>query len=171
MALSKNISGLQFGRLIAKNKLGKDKFGIALWNCQCSCGNEYTVRLSSLTAGATKSCGCLNDEVRKERFKGNSLARTHSLSDHYLYQTWSTMKQRCNNPRSTKYHLYGMRGIRVSEEWEKSFETFLSDMGDRPVGFTLDRKNPNGDYCKENCKWSSVSDQNRNRRSYTKSIK
>lgn len=168
MALPKDVSGIQFGRLLAKHKIGKDKFGIALWNCECSCGNEYTTRLCSLTSGATKSCGCLNSEVIKKRAIGNTFAKTHELSKHYLYQTWSTMKQRCTNPNHAKYYLYGKRGIRVSDEWSSSFKQFLEDMGDRPEGFTLNRINNDGNYCKENCEWSSVSNQNSNRRSYTK---
>lgn len=170
MAQAKDISGLVFGRLVATNKVGTDKFGIALWSCQCSCGNIVSVRLGSLTSEATKSCGCLNKEVRTNRMIGNSYASTHKLSEHKLYQTWATMKQRCSNPKQTKYPLYGGRGIFVCKEWENSFESFLMDMGDRPEGYTLNRKDNDGPYSKDNCEWSTVSDQNRNRRTYKKNV-
>ena len=170
MAQPKDITNIEFGRLTATSKVGKDKFGISLWNCYCDCGNNFIVRLGSLTSGATKSCGCLNNEVRKRRLLGNKLAETHKLSSHYLYQTWSTMKQRCDNPNHAKYYLYGKRGIKVCDSWKNSFEQFLKDMGDRPVGHTLNRIDNDGGYCKENCEWSSVSEQNRNRRQYTKHI-
>jgi hypothetical protein len=99
---------------------------------------------------------------------GNTYAKTHNLSSHPLYQTWSTMKQRCQNPKQAKYYLYGGRGISVCPLWIDSFETFLKDVGERPEGCTLDRKDSNGNYCKDNCKWSTHSEQNRNRRTYAR---
>lgn len=166
MVQRKDISGSIFGRLTAISIDGRDKFGIALWNCRCICGNSIVVRLCSLTSGSTKSCGCLNKESRILANTGNTKAKTHGLSKHYLYQTWSTMKQRCTNINHAKYYLYGARGIRVCDSWIHSFEQFLKDMGDRPKGFTLNRIDNNGDYCPENCEWQSYSIQNSNRRKY-----
>lgn len=166
MAQTKNISNKLFGRLTAIEKVGKDKFGIALWKCQCICGRDTTVRLQSLTSGATRSCGCYNREVQSLRMIENQYATTHELSKHPLYRTWSTMRQRCGNPNNAKYHLYGGRGISVDNSWN-SFPVFLRDMGERPKGTTLDRKDNNLGYSKENCRWSSSSEQNRNRRPYT----
>ncbi len=76
------------------------------------------------------------------------------------------MKQRCYNPKHAKYRHYGGRGITVCAEWLTSFETFLLDMGDRPAGYTLSRKDNEGSYCKANCEWQTYSEQNRNRRRY-----
>ena len=169
MAQFKDITGKRFHRLTSTQFSGRDKFGIALWDCRCDCGNTVTIRLTSLTANSTKSCGCLNDEVRKSRLTGNTFNITHGKSKHPLYRTWATMKQRCFNPKSTKYPLYGGRGISVSDSWRYSFEQFLNDMGERPIGHTLNRKDNNGDYCKDNCEWASFSDQNSNRRPYKRS--
>lgn len=68
------------------------------------------------------------------------------------------MKQRCNNPNHDSYCNYGARGITYTSSWEL-FTGFLLDMGLRPKGTTLDRIDVNGNYNKENCKWSSDGEQ------------
>lgn len=73
------------------------------------------------------------------------------------------MKQRCLNPNTKEYKWYGARGIRVCERWMK-FENFLKDMGRRPKGLTLDRKNTDGNYEPTNCRWASMKVQENNRR-------
>jgi hypothetical protein len=73
------------------------------------------------------------------------------------------MMQRCTNPNNTQYKDYGERGITVCDRW-KVFKNFLADMGVRPEGMTLDRKDNNKGYTPKNCKWSTRSEQQRNRR-------
>ena len=80
------------------------------------------------------------------------------------YRTWNAMKQRCNNCNAPNYYLYGGRGIKICKEWNDSFIAFLSDMGERPKGTTLDRIDSNGDYCKENCRWATPKEQSMNLR-------
>lgn len=79
------------------------------------------------------------------------------------YASWSNMKDRCRNPNNISFKNYGGRGINYCVRWEK-FANFLEDMGYRPEGLSLDRINNNGNYCKENCKWSTRQEQNNNKR-------
>ena len=81
------------------------------------------------------------------------------------YKSWDSMKQRCNNKNHVRYKEYGGRGIKVCKRWNDSYDNFYADMGARPVGKTLDRKNPNQNYTPKNCIWSTVKEQNNNLRS------
>ena len=74
------------------------------------------------------------------------------------------MKQRCCNKNSARYSDYGGRGIKICDRWKNSYDNFLKDMGSRPEGKTLDRKNSNGNYTPENCIWSGIDKQNSNTR-------
>lgn len=83
------------------------------------------------------------------------------------YNSWRAMKERCYNKNNKAYKNYGGRGIKVCNRWldrTDGFTNFLSDMGGRPEGSSLDRIDTNGDYCPENCKWSNRQQQNINRR-------
>lgn len=82
----------------------------------------------------------------------------------YTFDSYRNMVQRCENPNHPDYALYGGRGIKIAEEWREDFHAFASDMGLRPLGTTLDRRDTNGNYCKQNCRWATVREQNRNRR-------
>jgi hypothetical protein len=126
-----------------------------LAQCSCELATTRKVTLVSLKNGRSKSCGCFR----------NGLLKTHGLSKHHLYKIWCYMIQRCTNKNNIRYCDYGARGILVCDEW-KRFENFFNDMNESWVaGLTLDRKNNDLGYSKENCKWSSMSEQNRNRRS------
>jgi hypothetical protein len=131
-----------------------------MWLCSCVCGNNITLRSSSLTSKAhkTKSCGCLSRDLSKVRFK------THGLSNTPTYTTYTAMKKRCYNSNDPAYHSYGGRGISVCDRWLEDFENFLYDMGERPEGTSIDRINTDGNYELSNCRWATKQTQQINKR-------
>ena len=122
---------------------------------QCSCGSPpKTYLISELRSGNTKSCGCWNLEK----------TRSHGMNETRQYQCWADMKTRCDNPKNKYYDYYGGRGITYDPKWS-TFEGFWEDMKDTySDDLTLNRRDNDGNYCKENCEWDTKNFQGHMRR-------
>jgi len=166
----KDLTGLKFGLLRVIN-FSYTKGGYSYWFCKCNCGNTRIYKISYLTNKLNKnrcirSCGCVYEKNKKK------CSTKHGLCYSRFYHIWRGIKQRCLDFNSFNHRLYGGRGIKVCDKWLK-FENFRDDMyesyqkhcqefGEKQT--SIDRVNNNGNYCKENCRWSTKKEQGCNRR-------
>ncbi len=149
-----DLTGRRFGRLVVMERAGSARNGTGMtptWLVRCDCGSSKIVLGPNLRKGATRSCGCA--------------LRPHGMFGTPEYKAWTSMIQRCVNPRCRSFRLYGARGIQVCPAWRLSFQAFLADMGRRPgPNYSLDRRDSDGNYEPRNCRWATREQQGRNKR-------
>lgn len=160
--------GESFGRLTVEargdNKVSKGGYTRRMWICRCECGKTTTVSTQDLRRGDVSSCGCLKKEINKSFFT------QHGLHGTKLHNVWCAMKRRCVDKNYKDYNRYGARGIKVCDEWFNDFICFYNwsiDNGYKD-GLTIDRKNVNGNYEPDNCRWIDMRSQCNNRRNNVK---
>lgn len=156
-----NVGDLISGMTVVE-LMGTDAACKSIAKVRCQCGVEVTARVSNLKSGNTKSCGCLNTRMLIAR------NTRHSLTADNRYQVWADMHKRCYSKVCKSYKNYGGRGIEVDSRWHGSPALFFQDMGPKPEGGTLERRNNDDGYNPSNCYWATMSDQQNNKRTSRK---
>lgn len=129
--------GKRIEMLVVVERLPGSKFV-----CRCDCGKTRTVHTGHFNSGAVKSCGCHH---------WHGYAKDGAQSREYV--AYGNMIARCHNKKNKRYSGYGGVGILVCDYWRQSFSNFISDMGNCPDGYQIDRIDNSKGYFKENCQW------------------
>jgi len=143
MIIDSEMVGKRFNMLVVVKRGYQNKEKRWLWECLCDCGKICFVGKNSLDFGRV-SCGCYKPKPNL----------SHGMKGTKEYRTWQGLKDRCLNKKGKNYPGYGGKGITVSKEWKKSFETFYKDMGKAPTKkHEIDRRDNNSGYSAQNCRW------------------
>lgn len=153
-----DMTGQVYGRYtVLRVAEGRNERAQICWHCRCECGTERVVPGIELRTGNTRSCGCLKMDqlVERSTIHGKANTREHNI--------WCGMLNRCENPGNSAFKNYGGRGIKVCERWHE-FAHFYEDIGEIPVGLSLDRIDVDGNYCPENVRLATAKEQANNKR-------
>jgi len=167
-----DLMGRRFSHWLALNFAGRSDDNRVLWKCRCDCGIEKIVPIKGLLNGTSRSCGCLRlREIIQRITKHGDASKNSKLKQ--FYRIWKCLRSRCNSVNIKSYKHYGGRGIVCVPHWD-DYENFKQDM---LIGYlktrrffgpkmmlSIERKDVNGNYCKENCEWIPKSWQSRNTR-------
>lgn len=156
-----SILGNEFGMWTVIKEINNDRKG-RWFLCKCDCGAEKIVPYTNLLSGKSSSCGCVPKNY-KIKYNKNIPNRERLLN---IYRG---MKSRCYNPKNSSYKDYGQRGIIICDEWlDKTvgFENFAKWANENNYSdeLSIDRIDVNGNYEPNNCKWSTPSEQSKNKR-------
>lgn len=158
-----DLTGSTYGRLTVIKAVGKTPREGTIWLCRCSCGNLRETFTHRLRHHITMSCGC---------WWRTKKASTHGYAKRSEYVAWRNARARCHYPSSESYKTHGERGIRMCDEWRKSFSAFIAHIGPKPSpDLTLDRINNDGNYEPGNVRWATSKEQAANRRPPRKRVK
>lgn len=173
-----DIVGKQFHRLLVVSYDHKERYKHKFsyfYKCECQCENKtkLIVNRMYLLNNGIKSCGCLHSEQsRINVVQAAKASITHNMSNTRFYSIWAGLKDRCKNINSPEYSNYGGRGITYDPRWD-DFNNFYNDMYESYIQHveeygekdtTIDRIDVNGNYCKYNCRWATIKEQNKNKR-------
>jgi len=122
-----NLLDKKFGQLTVVGFAGR-KGTVIRWLCRCSCGRFYEVSRGHLRNGHTTRCITCVEEA----------CRSHGRSGDSIYNTWVSMK--CQRL--------------LCKKWMK-FEPFLADLGERPKGAWIQRRNLRKPHSPSNSYWET----------------